>query len=114
MGAQRIKLMRNKKQLEVCFQPSSGRLHLHCLQLDDAPDLPCTKRSHCLLQLRNIRREVAELLRNNKQGNARIRVESVLLINKMLHAYDIIELFLELLAVSWDPPATGQFRCKAI
>eukprot|EP00891_Asterochloris_glomerata_P004573 jgi/Astpho2/4573/Aster-00153 len=65
MGAQRIKLMRNKKQLE----------------------------------LRNIRREVAELLRNNKQGNARIRVESVLLINKMLHAYDIIELFLELLAV---------------
>ena len=43
---------------------------------------------------------MAELLRNNKQGNARIRVESVLLINKMLHAYDIIELFLELLAVS--------------
>ena len=55
---------------------------------------------------------MAELLRNNKQGNARIRVESVLLINKMLHAYDIIELFLELLAVSRDPPAKQQFRCN--
>ena len=51
------------------------------------------------LQLVQLRREVAGLLRANKQDNARIRVEAVIQEQKMLRAYDIIEVFVELLAV---------------
>ena len=51
------------------------------------------------LQLKQLRREVADLLRANKQDNARIRVEAVIQEQKMLRAYDIIEVFVELLAV---------------
>lgn len=49
--------------------------------------------------LRNLRKEVAELLKLGKQGNARIRVEAVIRENFSLHAYDIVELFLELISV---------------
>ena len=56
----------------------------------------------CLLgmpQLKGMRKEVAELLRSNKQESARIRVEAVIRENALLQAYDVLELFLELLAV---------------
>ena len=46
-----------------------------------------------------MRKEVAELLRSNKQESARIRVEAVIRENALLQAYDVLELFLELLAV---------------
>ncbi len=46
-----------------------------------------------------MRKEIADLLRANKQENARIRVEAVIRENLLLQAYDIFELFLELLAV---------------
>ncbi|GAB4821969.1 hypothetical protein N2152v2_009015 [Parachlorella kessleri] len=51
------------------------------------------------MQLKQLRREVAELLKQGKQGNARIRVEAVIRENLTLQAYDIIELFLELVSV---------------
>ena len=51
------------------------------------------------MQLNQLRREVAELLRNNKQEHARIRVEAVLREVNLLKAYDILELFTEMLAV---------------
>lgn len=51
------------------------------------------------LSLHQTRKEVAELLRSNKQGNARIRVETVIREAYLLQAYDILELFLELLSV---------------
>ena len=51
------------------------------------------------LQLKGMRKEVAELLRSNKQESARIRVEAVIRENALLQAYDVLELFLELLAV---------------
>ena len=50
-------------------------------------------------QLNSLRREVAELLRSNKQEHARIRVEAVLREANLLKAYDILELFTEMLAV---------------
>jgi hypothetical protein len=46
-----------------------------------------------------MRKEIADLLRTNKQENARIRVEAIIRENLLLQAYDILELFLELLAV---------------
>ena len=46
-----------------------------------------------------MRKEVADLLRTNKQENARIRVEAVIRENLLLQAYEVLELFLELLAV---------------
>lgn len=46
-----------------------------------------------------MRKEIADLLRANKQENARIRVEAVIRENLLLQAYDILELFLELLSV---------------
>lgn len=51
------------------------------------------------MQVKNMRKEVADLLRTNKQENARIRVEAVIRENLMLQAYEVLELFLELLAV---------------
>jgi uncharacterized membrane protein YgcG len=61
----RVKLMRNKKQL----------------------------------QMKQMRKEVADLIKNGRQSNARIRVEAVIREQLTLQAYEIIELFLELLAV---------------
>jgi len=40
------------------------------------------------LQLKNSRRQVADLLRNGKAENARIRVESVMREEQMLQAYE--------------------------
>ena len=54
------------------------------------------------MQLNNLRKEVSELLRNNKQEHARIRVEAVLREANLLKAYDILELFAEMLAVRVD------------
>ncbi|EIE21511.1 DUF292-domain-containing protein [Coccomyxa subellipsoidea C-169] len=51
------------------------------------------------IMVKNMRKEVADLLRTNKQENARIRVEAVIRENLMLQAYEVLELFLELLAV---------------
>jgi hypothetical protein len=49
--------------------------------------------------MKGLRKEVAELLRSGKQGNARIRVEAVMREQRMLQAFEILELYLELLAV---------------
>ncbi len=51
------------------------------------------------LQMKQQRKEVADLIRANKQGNARIRVEAVIRDHQTLQAYELIELFLELMAV---------------
>jgi hypothetical protein len=51
------------------------------------------------IAMKQLRREVSELLRAGKQGNARIRVEAVMREDRMLKAYEILELYLELLAV---------------
>ncbi|KAI3436025.1 hypothetical protein D9Q98_002082 [Chlorella vulgaris] len=51
------------------------------------------------IAMKTHRKEVAELLRQGKQGNARIRVEAVMREHHMLHGYEILELYLELLAV---------------
>ncbi|PSC71204.1 IST1-like protein [Micractinium conductrix] len=51
------------------------------------------------LAMKSLRKEVAELMRQGKQGNARIRVEAVMREHRMLQAFEILELYLELLAV---------------
>ena len=51
------------------------------------------------MQMKQQRKEVADLIRANKQGNARIRVEAVIRDHQTLQAYELIELFLELMAV---------------
>jgi predicted DCC family thiol-disulfide oxidoreductase YuxK len=51
------------------------------------------------IQLKNSRKEVANLLRTGKAENARIRVETVMREEAMLQAYDVVELFVELLQV---------------
>ena len=51
------------------------------------------------LQMKQQRKEVADLIRANKQGNARIRVEAVIRDHQTLQAYELFELFLELMAV---------------
>ncbi|KAL4458707.1 hypothetical protein ABPG75_013572 [Micractinium tetrahymenae] len=51
------------------------------------------------LAMKGLRKEVAELMRQGKQGNARIRVEAVMREHRMLQAFEILELYLELLAV---------------
>lgn len=51
------------------------------------------------IAMKSLRREVAELMKQGKQGNARIRVEAVMREHRMLQAFEILELYLELLAV---------------
>ncbi|KAL3159859.1 hypothetical protein ABBQ38_010260 [Trebouxia sp. C0009 RCD-2024] len=51
------------------------------------------------LSMKQQHKEVADLIRANKQGNARIRVEAVIRDHQTLQAYELIELFLELMAV---------------
>lgn len=51
------------------------------------------------MQLKNQRREVAELLRNHKDASADIKVEGVIQGVLQLQAYEIIEVFLELVAM---------------
>ncbi|KAK2080787.1 hypothetical protein QBZ16_000641 [Prototheca wickerhamii] len=51
------------------------------------------------IALKNFRREVADLLRAGKHGNARIRVESVIRETLLLQSFDTLEVYLELLAV---------------
>ncbi|GAX75877.1 hypothetical protein CEUSTIGMA_g3320.t1 [Chlamydomonas eustigma] len=51
------------------------------------------------LQLRANRKEVAELLGGGKQDSARIRVEGVIREELILQAYEILELYLELITV---------------
>ncbi len=46
-----------------------------------------------------MRKEIADLLRTSKQENARIRVETVIRENLLLQAFEVLELFMELLAV---------------
>lgn len=53
----------------------------------------------CAPQVKNMRKEIADLLRTTKQENARIRVETVIRENLLLQAFEVLELFLELLAV---------------
>ena len=50
-------------------------------------------------QVKNMRKEIADLLRTSKQENARIRVETVIRENLLLQAFETLELFMELLAV---------------
>eukprot|EP01023_Acetabularia_acetabulum_P009009 TRINITY_DN13967_c0_g1_i1.p1 TRINITY_DN13967_c0_g1~~TRINITY_DN13967_c0_g1_i1.p1 ORF type:complete len:446 (+),score=75.75 TRINITY_DN13967_c0_g1_i1:91-1338(+) len=51
------------------------------------------------VQLRNMHKEVAELLRQKKRDNARIRVEASIRERMTLQAFEILELFLELIEV---------------
>jgi len=51
------------------------------------------------LTLRQTRKDVADLLRANKQENARIRVEAVIREINLLQAFEIMEIYLELLVV---------------
>ncbi|PNH10219.1 IST1-like protein, partial [Tetrabaena socialis] len=51
------------------------------------------------VQLKQSQRDIAELLRNGKQEYARIRVEGVIREKLLLQAYEILELYLELLTV---------------
>lgn len=90
--------MRNKRTIMVspdscfaCLRTLLGVMGL--LRSSGAAD------GRCVMQLNQLRREVAELLRNNKQEHARIRVEAVLRESNLLKAYDILELFTEMLAV---------------
>lgn len=50
-------------------------------------------------QVKMQRKEIADLLRSGKQDYARIKVEAVIRENLTLHAYEILELYLELVAV---------------
>ena len=52
-----------------------------------------------VFQVKNMRKEIADLLRTSKQENARIRVETVIRENLLLQAFETLELFMELLAV---------------
>ncbi|GBF91674.1 hypothetical protein Rsub_03978 [Raphidocelis subcapitata] len=54
------------------------------------------------------RREIADLLRQGKQDYARIRVESVLRETATLQAFELLELYLELLAVRAPLVATSK------
>ncbi|GLC64528.1 hypothetical protein PLESTF_000175600 [Pleodorina starrii] len=51
------------------------------------------------LQLKQSQKDIAELLRSGKQEYARIRVEGVIREKLLLQAYEILELYLELLTV---------------
>ncbi|CAK0784450.1 hypothetical protein CVIRNUC_007654 [Coccomyxa viridis] len=51
------------------------------------------------IMVKNMRKEIADLLRTSKQENARIRVETVIRENLLLQAFETLELFMELLAV---------------
>eukprot|EP00887_Chlorella_sp_A99_P006452 scaffold3.g6452.t1 len=57
------------------------------------------KNKRTLAQLKQFRKEVAELLRQDKQGNARIRVEAVIREQALIHSYEILELYLELISM---------------
>ena len=86
--------MRNKRQLTV--SPASFNWVVKCpsaICVVLACDLPLC------VQMKQQRKEVADLIRANKQGNARIRVEAVIRDHQTLQAYELIELFLELMAV---------------
>lgn len=50
-------------------------------------------------QVKQYRKDIAELLRTGKQDYARIRVEAVIRENLTLQAYEILELYLELISV---------------
>jgi hypothetical protein len=52
-----------------------------------------------LLQVKQYRKDIAELLRQGKKDYARIRVEAVIRENMMLQALEVLELYIELLAV---------------
>ncbi|KAK9836864.1 hypothetical protein WJX74_009825 [Apatococcus lobatus] len=56
-------------------------------------------RNKKLIALKTMRKEVADLLRINKQESARIRVEGVIRENLMLQAFEILQLYLELLSI---------------
>lgn len=51
------------------------------------------------LATKQMRKEIADLLRNGKQEYARIRVEGVIRENLLMQAYEILGLYLELVAV---------------
>jgi hypothetical protein len=52
-----------------------------------------------MLQVKQFRRDIADLLRQGKKDYARIRVEAVIRENFMLQALEVLELYLELIAV---------------
>lgn len=72
---------KTKTQLRLCI----GRIKL--------------LRNKKVLAVKTFRREIAELLAGGKEDSARIRVESVIRENNMLSAFEILELFCELLQV---------------
>ncbi len=52
-----------------------------------------------MLQVKQYRKDIADLLRQGKKDYARIRVEAVIRENLMLQALEVLELYLELIAV---------------
>lgn len=99
----RIKLVRNKKQIAVWHFLDHRACSPHSTKLPEAPSKIICWLTPCdvalVLQVKNMRKEIADLLRASKQENARIRVETVIRENLLLQAFEVLELFLELLAV---------------
>ena len=62
------------------------------------PSPACTPSPTLHLKVKQYRKEVAELLRQGKQDYARIRVEGVIREGLMMQAYEILELYLELVS----------------
>jgi hypothetical protein len=67
--------------------------------LPPAPAHPPFGPLPCGMQVKQFRKEIAELLRQGKKDYARIRVEAVIRENSMLQALEILELYVELIAV---------------
>lgn len=114
LGISRIKLLRNKKQIAVRWCSNIIINALADEHWGKVIDNGISKgrgiysyrfRPHFYpnplnqSQLKNFRREVADLLRAGKHGNARIRVESVIRETLLLQSFDTLEVYLELLAV---------------
>lgn len=64
-------------------------------------------------QMRQYRKDIAELLRAGKQDYARIRVEAVIREVSTQTGYEILELYLELLAVRAPLIASTKVRAPA-
>ncbi|KDD72117.1 Vps4 activity regulator, partial [Helicosporidium sp. ATCC 50920] len=74
------------------------------------------------LSVKQLLKEVGELLRQSKEDNAWIRVESAIHERQLLRAYDLLEVYLELLAVRVDllakiqamPPDMMEAICSVV
>lgn len=104
----RIKLMRNKRLVNVSTHSTYTRAlheaaHPPTVIVATSPVPASIHTPHTSTstppQLKMLRKETAELLRIFKKSNAYIKVEAVIHEFNTLEAYDIIEIYLELLQV---------------